>query len=93
MALTLAPLLLDAGLDPSGVLAIRHAYVQEHKDTGVAGIHADSTYAEILQYTREQDANPRNFPVSPPRFWVVFIREGGDQARLWRRARKPGRIV
>lgn len=83
MALTLSPILLDAGMDFPGALVIRHAYVQEHEDSGSPGIHADSTDAEILEYTRHQSANPRNFPAVPPRFWIVFIREGGDQARLW----------
>lgn len=83
MTLTLRPILLDAGIDPSDALVIRHAYVQEHADSGFAGIHADSTDAEILEYTRNQSAVPRNFPAVSPRYWVVFIREGGDQARLW----------
>lgn len=83
MPLTLNPLLLDAGIDPGGALVIRHAYVREHVDGGLRGIHADSTDAEILDYTRSQSANPQRFPAIPPRFWVVFIREGGDQARLW----------
>lgn len=83
MALTLGPILLDAGIDLSHALTIRHAYVQEHEDSGLPGIHADSTDMEILEYTRNQSANPRNFPALPPRYWVVFIREGGDQARLW----------
>lgn len=82
MALTLGPILLDATIDATDALVIRHAYVQEHEDTGIPGIHADSTDAEILAYTRNQSASPRNFPAAPPRYWVVFIREGGDQARL-----------
>ena len=83
MTLTLEPILCSAGIDPTEVLAIRHAYVREHEDTGLPGIHADSTDAEILEYTRQQSAMPRIFPVVPPRIWVVFIREGGDRARLW----------
>lgn len=57
--------------------------MREHPDSGLAGIHADSTDAEILEYTRNQSANATRFPANPPRLWVVFIREGGDQARLW----------
>ncbi|WP_238476458.1 hypothetical protein [Agromyces mariniharenae] len=82
MPLTLGPLLIDAGIDPSQALVIRHAYVREHEDSGLPGIHADSTDAEILEYTRTQSANTMRFPAHPPRLWVVFIREGGDQARL-----------
>lgn len=83
MALTLGPLLLDAGIDPASTLVMRHSFVREHEDTGSQGIHADSTDAEILAYTRRQWSDPRKFPLVPPRLWVVFIREGGDRARLW----------
>lgn len=83
MALTLGPLLIDAGIDPSQALVIRHAYVREHEDSGLPGIHADSTDAEIIAYTENQSADSRRFPAVPARYWVVFIREGGDQARLW----------
>jgi hypothetical protein len=83
MMLTLGPILHNAGIDPGDALVIRHAYVREHEDTGLPGIHADSTGEEILDYTSQQSAMPRIFPVHPPRIWVVFVREGGDRARLW----------
>lgn len=92
MALTLGPILLDAGIDFSEALVIRHAYVREHEDSGLAGIHSDSTNAEILEYTRNQSASARRFPEVPPRFWAVFIREGGDQARLWAVVENHGEI-
>lgn len=78
MALTFGPILHDAGVAPSEALVIRHAYVREHEGSGISGIHADSTDAEILEYTRNQSANPRNFPAIPPPYWVVFVKEGGD---------------
>ncbi len=83
LTLTLESILLSAGLDPAEVLVIRHAYVREHEDTGAQGIHAESTDEEILRYTRQQPTNARLFPAVPPRIWVVFVREGGDRARLW----------
>lgn len=83
MTLTLEPILQSAGIRLDEAMVIRHAWVREHEDTGLRGIHADSTHDEILEYTSEQSAKPRVFPVSPPRTWVVFIREGGDRARLW----------
>ncbi|WP_069386455.1 GIY-YIG nuclease family protein [Cellulosimicrobium cellulans] len=83
MTLTLDPILRSGGIDPVQALVIRHAYVKEHEDTGLPGIHADSTDEEILAYTRTQSASPRIFPVSPAGIWVVFVREGGDRARLW----------
>lgn len=92
MALTLGPLLVDAGVELPRTLVIRHAYVREHEDSGLRGIHADSTDAEILEYTRTQSANTRLFPAAPPPFWVVFIREGGDQARLWSVVENRGEV-
>lgn len=83
MTLTLEPILRSAGINPADAQVIRHAFVREHEDTGMPGIHADSSNDEILAYTSEQSAKPHIFPVSPPRIWVVFIREGGDRARLW----------
>ena len=83
MGLTLEPILRSAGIQPEEAMVIRHAYVREHEDTGLVGIHADSTDAEILHYTARQSAKQRVFPATPPKIWVVFVREGGDRARLW----------
>ncbi|WP_066043052.1 GIY-YIG nuclease family protein [Herbiconiux solani] len=92
MALTLGPLLVDAGIDPAQALVLRHAYVREHEDSGLRGIHSDSTDAQILEYTLTQSANTMRFPAVPPRLWVVFIREGGDQARLWSVVENRGEV-
>jgi hypothetical protein len=83
VTLTLGSILQSAGIDPHAAQAIRHAYVREHEDTGLQGIHADSSDQEILLYTSQQSAKPRIFPPVPPAIWVVFVREGGDRARLW----------
>jgi hypothetical protein len=83
MTLTLGTILGSTGIDPADAHAIRHAFVREHEDTGLPGIHAGSPDEEILAYTRQQSAKPRIFPVDPPPIWVVIIREGGDRARLW----------
>lgn len=83
MTLTLEAILDSAGIQPTEAMVIRHAYVREHEDTGLVGIHADSTDAEILHYTARQSAKQRVFPAAPPKVWVVFVREGGDRARLW----------
>ncbi|SDH49801.1 GIY-YIG nuclease family protein [Microbacterium sp. 77mftsu3.1] len=93
MTLTLGPLLIDAGIDPANAQVIRHAYVHVHEESGLRGIHADSTDAEILEYTRTQSSNTRLFPVAPPPLWVVFIREGGDQARLWSVVENRGELT
>lgn len=79
----LGPLLTDAGVDPTWVLVIRHGFAQESQESGLTGLHSDSTHSEILEYTRRQSADSRRFPATPPPLWVVFIKEGGDQARLW----------
>lgn len=83
MALILDSILRGAGIDPAEAQAIRHAYVRPDEDSGHVGIHADSTDSEILRYTSHQSAKQRVFPVTPPRIWVVFIKEGGDRARFW----------
>jgi hypothetical protein len=31
----------------------------------------------------EPTLNPRGFPADPPRYWAVFISDGGNRARLW----------
>ncbi len=83
MSLTLEPILRSGGIDPAQSLVIRHAFVKVHARTGQPGIHADSTDEEILAYTSRHSASPRIFPAAPPSIWVVFVREGGDRARLW----------
>lgn len=54
MTLTLGPVLHSAGGDPGEALVIRTAYVRAYEDTGMHGIHADSTDDEILRYTGQQ---------------------------------------
>lgn len=66
--------------------------MREHEDTGLLGIHADSTDDEILSYTSQQSAKPGTFPLVPPPIWVVFVREGGDRARLWSVVENHGEI-
>ena len=50
MSLTLAHIMASAGIDPNDALVIRHAYIREHED-GTAGIHGDSSPAEIMVVT------------------------------------------
>lgn len=96
MPLTLGPLFIDAGVDPSQALVIHHAYARKSKESGLIGLRADSTHAEILEYTRNQSSDSRRFPVvspPPPPICVVFIKEGGDQARLWSVVENHGLIA
>lgn len=93
MTLTLGPIMRDAGIEPSRTLVIRHAFVPWHKDSGIRGVHADSTAVEILDYTRRQSSDSRRFPTAPPRYWVVFIREGGSGARLWSVVENQGELM
>ncbi|WP_433718672.1 GIY-YIG nuclease family protein [Microbacterium laevaniformans] len=81
MTLSLGAILRDAAIDPVDAIVMRHAYVEQHWD-GFRGIHADSTDDEILEYSSGYGLNG-NFPAVPPRYWVIFIKEGGNQARLW----------
>lgn len=90
MTLTLGPILFDAGIDPAETQVIRHVYAGDHWDG--EGIHADSTDAEILEYTGRQSVKPGAFPAVPPRIWVVFLPEGGGRARLWSVIENRGEI-
>jgi hypothetical protein len=92
MTLTFGSIMHSAGIEPRGALVIRHAYVREHEDNGAQGIHADSTDQEILRYTSQQSTESRLFPLVPPQFWVVFVREGGDRARLWAVVENRGEV-
>lgn len=82
VTLMLGPLLNSASIDPAEALMIRHAFVPVHED-GTPGIHAGSSDEEILKYTRRMGADLKRFPVEPPPIWVVFLRDGGNGARLW----------
>lgn len=92
MSLTLAPLLIDAGIDPTQAIAIRHAFVTGPKESGLQDLRADSADAEILFYTTTESSDTRRLPAAPPRFWAVLIKEGGDQARRWSVADNRGQI-
>lgn len=92
MTLTLGTIFRGAGIDPNAAQAIRHAHVREHEDTELQGIHADSSAREILRYASEQSAAQRVFPLVPSPMWTVFVREGGDRARLWSAVENRGEI-
>lgn len=91
MALTLGTILRGEAIDPGEALAIRHSFVAMHED-GEAGIHADSTDAEILAYTSRQSLTSRHFPADPPRTWLVFVTDGSYRARLWRVLENHGEV-
>lgn len=78
MTLTLGLILANAGIDTSQAIAIRHAYTSDP-----LGIHADSSDDEIIAYTSKQSVSPLRFAANPPRHWVVFLPDGGSEARLW----------
>jgi hypothetical protein len=94
MPLTFAPLLHDAEIDPGQAMVIRHSFVAFHADSGLPGINAHSTDAEILEYTARQGAAATNaFPAVPPRYWIVCIGEGSDRARLWAVVENLGEVA
>lgn len=88
MTLTLDAILRNAGIDPADSQAIRRAFVREHEDTGMPGIHADSTDEEILSYTSQQSARPHTFPTTPPPVCGRFSSEraaiGPGSGRCWK---------
>ncbi|SCC40456.1 GIY-YIG catalytic domain-containing protein [Arthrobacter sp. NIO-1057] len=92
MTLTLDAIFRSAEIDPAQIQVIRHSFVREHEDSGLRGIHADSSDEEILAYTARQSSNTRVFPAVPPTVWVIFIKEGGDRARFWAVVRNVGEV-
>ncbi|MDT0157234.1 hypothetical protein Q9R19_06300 [Microbacterium sp. ARD32] len=52
----------------------------------------NSADEEIFAYTRDQRVDGFGFPAAPPRFWLVFIKEGGAEARLWSVLENRGEI-
>ena len=92
MPLTFETILRGSGIHPAETQAIRHVFVEYHEDSGESGLSIDSTDQEILDYTARQSADPRRFPLAPPRYWVVFMREGGTQARLWKVLENRGQV-
>lgn len=79
--LSFKTILDDEGLSPSDFLAIRHAFVALHAD-GEPGVQSDSSDTEILRYTSQQSSDTRKFPRTPPRYWLVFLKDSGSTARL-----------
>lgn len=65
LCMTLEPILRSAGIDPSDALVIRHAYVKEHEDTGLQGIHADSTDDEISRVHEPAVGEAEGLPRRP----------------------------
>lgn len=92
MTLSLELVLRSAGIDPADAQVIRHVFVREHGGTGQKGIEPGSSDDEILTYTSQQSVEPHIFPTTPPPFWVVFLREGGDRARLWSVVENRGEV-
>jgi hypothetical protein len=82
IVLSFETILNNAGIDPSESLVIRHVFIKEHEDSS-PGLSPNSTYERIMEYTTNQSLNTRSFPAKPPRFWIVFIAEGSNRARLW----------
>lgn len=72
--LTLCDIFAVAGIDPAEVLLIRHTLnnADSPKDLSPEG---------LIAYTRVQ-LKGGIFPKVPPRFWVVFMADGGTRGRL-----------
>ncbi|MFI8598274.1 GIY-YIG nuclease family protein [Rothia koreensis] len=80
--LTFGTILSAAGIDPAEAPLIRHVFIKEHGDSS-PGILPESTDERIMEYTTYQSISTKSFPAQPPRFWIVFIAEGSNRARLW----------
>jgi len=76
--LTLGAVLAVAGVDASDVLVIRHTFKAE----GLAS-PSDATAEAVITYTRRQGAAGGKFPKHPPRWWLVFLADGGHRSRFY----------
>lgn len=70
-------LLTAAGISTSDVLAIRHTY----RPDGLVSPSV-ATPQSVLAYTRSQLITQSKIPAAPPRWWFIFMAEGGRQCRL-----------
>lgn len=73
--LDLGHILHAAGLAESDILCVRHTYSS-------GGLGRDSTVEKILAFTRRQDLKPGKIPATPPRVWLIFIADGGQNSRF-----------
>ncbi|BDZ61113.1 hypothetical protein Lsed01_02493 [Demequina sediminis] len=76
--LTLGDVLASAGIDLADVLVIRHTFKAE----GLASPN-DATAEAVIAYTRRQGAGGGKFPKNPPRWWLVFLADGGHRTRFY----------
>lgn len=85
-SLTLGHVLRGIGADYDPAVTLEDIYVIRHtfksSDPDALRGREDLTQERVLAYTREQDIPPR-FPAHPPRYWVIFIADGGRRSRLW----------
>lgn len=74
--LSLQDIFTAEGISHRDILLIRHT---ENEQFSRSSLNLESA---VLKYTAEQ-AVVGKFPKSPPPLWVVFLAEGGFQARLY----------
>ncbi|MGF6886313.1 hypothetical protein ABIA39_000280 [Nocardia sp. GAS34] len=70
-------ILAATGLDLDDILVLRHTYTDE----GLAS-PSDLTPDKVLEYTRWHQIAKSKLEQSPPRFWLIFIADGGRRSRL-----------
>lgn len=86
--LTLGDVLMTAGVDLEDVLVIRHTFKAE----GLASPR-DATAEGVITYTRRQAATGGKFPRNPPKWWLVFLADGGRRSRFYGAYENHGEAV
>lgn len=87
-SLTLGNALSAAGVDLAEVLVIRHTY----KEAGMSSPE-DVTPENMIAYTRQQDLVGGKIPSAPPRWWLVFLADGGRRSRFYRAYENRGEVL
>lgn len=73
--LTLGHILAATGIALNDVVVLRHTYIADGLAVG------DLTPANVLEYTRKQGLNNK-LGRTPPRYWLIFMADGGRRSRL-----------
>lgn len=85
--LCLGHILAATGIDLDDIVIIRHTY----NDNGLQS-PTDLTPEKVLAYTREQGINNK-LPKEPPRFWIIFITDGGRRSRFLTAYENHGEVL
>lgn len=85
--LRLSHVLAATGIDPTDVVVLRHTFTSDGLRTA-----DDLTPSKIFDYTRRQVVDNK-LGKQPPRYWLVFMADGGRRSRLLVAYENHGEVV